>query len=80
MSTILLLFTSYFEAIYILRILLLFVSSDSLLLFDLPLLLGNIFPFFDHIYTIFSFKSTKVNYAWLSCCVHMFANFFGAFV
>ena len=57
-----------------------FVIPASLLLFDLPLFLGNIFSLFYHIYTIFTFKGTEVNYACIWCCVHMFANFFGTFV
>ena len=74
------LFISYTEAIYLLYILLLFLTSDSLLLFYLPLLLGNIFTFFDHGDTILPLKGTEVDYGWLFCCVYMFANFFGAFV
>ena len=50
---------SFFDAIYSLLLLLLFVIPDSLLLFDLLLLLGNMFPVFDHIYTIFPFKGME---------------------
>jgi hypothetical protein len=74
------LFTIYLEAIYILLLLLIFASPDSLLLFDLPLLLGNIFSVFDPIYIIYPFKGTEVDYVELFCCVHLFANFFGTFV
>jgi hypothetical protein len=45
----------YLEAIYILLLRLNFASPDSLLLFDLPLLLGNIFSVFDHISIIYPF-------------------------
>ncbi len=57
----LVLFDIYFEAIDVYSDLNFYILSDSLLLFDLPLLLGIVLLIFYGIYTIFPFKGTEVN-------------------
>ncbi len=56
------LFDIYFEAIDVYSDLIFYILSDSLLLFDLPLLLGIVLGIFYGIYTIFYFKGTEVNW------------------
>jgi hypothetical protein len=55
-------FKVYFEAIDICSDLDSFLLSDSLLLFDLPLLLGIVLGIFYGIFTILYFKGTEVNW------------------
>ena len=58
----LVLFDIYFEAIDVYSDLISYILSDSLLLFDLPLLLGIVLGIFYGIYTILYFKGTEVNW------------------
>ena len=59
---VLVLFNIYFEAIDVYSDLNFHILSDSLLLFDLPILLGIVLRIFYGIYTIFYFKGTEVNW------------------